>query len=778
MTYLIHSCRDSEIFEVTRALPFLQDLQSIMPKAQRFETQWGGKTLSIEVGKYAQQAGGSCLVQYGDTVVLATATMSSYERPGMNWFPLMVDFEEKLYAAGRIKGSRFMKKEGRPTDEAVLTSRTIDRALRPLFDQSIRHDIQIITTVLSYDGENDPDVIALIGASCALHISDIAWGGPLGCVRVGHVDGAYILNPTKEQREESILDLMFAGLNDQVIMVEAGANEATEDIVLGGFWFGLDEMATPIKLIEDVKAAVGKQKRVIGVPETDEEKALVDKKKEIEDMARPFILEQIKELFFSAPQATKGERGTQKDELKERTKTFLLEKGVEEEHVSFGTGLIYEVLDQEVHRSIVEDEKRIDGRGVTEIREIVNEVAVLPRVHGSGHFMRGETQVMTIVTLGSPGDEQTLDGMRDVGTKRYFHHYNFPPFSVGEVKPMRGPSRRDIGHGGLAEKALAPMMPDKESFPYTVRAVSEVFGSNGSSSMGSTCGSSLALMDAGVPIKAPVAGMAMGLATTENGWKVITDLQDLEDGVGGMDFKIAGSREGITAIQMDTKTQGLSREIVEKTFEQAKDARLELLDKMKVVIAQPRPELSPYAPRIISLRINPELIGNVIGPGGKTINEIIATTGVQAIDIDDDGLVMITSTDAEGAQKALETVQQLTREPKVGEIYKGKVTRIMDFGAIVEYLPKRDGMVHVSMLAPWRVENVTDIVKLGDEVFVKIMELSEGRTSLSMKDAPGNTLPERPAGAQDSSSRAGRPGSNGPRRNGPSRGSRPARRDS
>jgi polyribonucleotide nucleotidyltransferase len=359
--------------------------------------------------------------------------------------------------------------------------------------------------------------------------------------------------------------------------------------------------------------------------------------------------------------------------------------------------------------------------------------------------MRGETQVMNVTTLGSPGDEQVLDGMETVGTKRYFHHYNFPPFSVGETKPLRGPSRRDIGHGGLAEKALAPMIPSKEDFPYTIRTFSEVWGSNGSSSMGAVCGSTLSLMDAGVPIKAPVAGIAIGVASDDQGrWKVITDLQDLEDGKGGMDFKIAGSRNGITAVQMDTKTLGLNREIVKEAFAQARDARMQILDVMEAAIAEPRPELSPYAPRIITLRINPELIGNVIGPGGKTINEIIATTGVQAIDIDDDGLVMITSMDAEGAKTAHETIQQLTHEPAVGEIYKGKVTRIMDFGAIVEFLPKRDGMVHVSMLAPWRVEKVTDIVKLGQEVFVKIMELSDGRTSLSMKDAPGNVYPERP----------------------------------
>lgn len=725
-----------------------------MNEQKRFETEWGGRTLSIEVGKYAQQAGGSCLVQYGETVVLATATMSAEPRGVMDFLPLMVDYEEKLYAAGRIKGSRFIKKEGRPTDEAILTSRFIDRALRPLFDQRIRNEVQIIVTALAFDGENDPDVVSLIAGSCALHMSDIPWEGPIGCVRVGYKDGEMLLNPTYTLRDTSILDLAFAGTSEKVIMVEAGAKEAPEDVALAAFAWGQKHMNAPIKLIEEVRAQVGKKKRDLLSPKTEEEKTTRARKEEIEHLARPFILEQVRALFFTAPQATKSERGEYKHELKIRTQTFLEENGISAEEARFGLDIIDEVLEGEVSRAIIEEERRVDGRGLTQIRPLVSEVGVLPRVHGSGHFMRGETQVVTVVTLGAPGDEQTLDGMETVGTRRYFHHYNFPPFSVGEVKPLRGPSRRDIGHGGLAEKALMPMMPDKEAFPYTIRAVSEVFASNGSSSMASACGSTLALMDAGVPIKAPVAGVAMGLATDEKGrWKVITDLQDLEDGKGGMDFKIAGSREGITAIQMDTKTTGLTHDMLKETLTQAREARLKILEKMQETIAAPRTELSPYAPRIISLRINPESIGNVIGPSGKTINGIIATTGVQAIDIDDDGLVMITSKDANGAQRALKMIEDLTREPKVGEVYKGKVTRVMDFGAIVEFLPKQDGMVHISQLAPWRVENVSDIVKVGDEVFVKIIEVSEGRTSLSMKDAPNNTYPERKVRPPDSTPR-------------------------
>ncbi len=734
-----------------------------MPNPKRFETQWGGKTLTIEVGKYANQAGGSCTVQYGDTVVLATAVMSSEVREGLNFFPLQVEFEERLYAAGRIKGSRFMKKEGRPTDEAILTARFIDRAIRPLFDDRMRNEIQVVVTTLVFDGINDPDVLGLIGASCALHISEIPWNGPIGCIRIGQVEGEWVINPSYEAREKSILDLSFAGTDKMVIMVEAGAKEAPEETILEAFTFGQKHLSAPVKLIEEVRAYAGKEKVNPFVLDTEEKKTAEAEKQKVRDLVTPFIAEQVKQLFYSTPQATKSDRTKQKDELKKRTKAFLKEQGIEETLFGAGMEMVSVVLDHEVARFIIEEDKRVDGRGNDEIRNLFSEVSVLPRVHGSGHFMRGETQVLSVVTLGAPGDEQTLDGMELVGKKRYFHHYNFPPFSVGECKPMRGPSRRDIGHGGLAEKALEPMLPDKESFPYTIRVVSEVFGSNGSSSMGSTCGSTLALMDAGVPIKAPVAGIAIGLASLGNKWKVITDLQDLEDGAGGMDFKIAGSKTGITAIQMDTKTEGLTKEIVEEAIMRAKSARLRILDQMQTAIAEPRADLSPYAPRIISMRINPERIGDVIGTGGKIINEIIATTGVTTIDIEDDGLVLITSMNAEGALKAKETIFNLTREIVAGEIFKGKVTRIMDFGAIVEFMPKKDGMVHVSEMAPYRVDSVTDIVKMGDEVFVKVLEVSEGRTSLSMKSAPGNVFPEkkpsapRPEGQRDSRPSSGRP---------------------
>ncbi|KKU06147.1 MAG: Polyribonucleotide nucleotidyltransferase [Candidatus Uhrbacteria bacterium GW2011_GWE2_45_35] len=718
-----------------------------MSDIKRFETEWGGKKLSIETGRFAEQANGACTVQYGDTVVIATATISDSLREGLDFFPLQVEYEEKLYAAGRIKGSRFIKKEGRPTDEAVLVGRSIDRGLRPLFDDRMRNDIQVIVSCLAFDGENDPDIAGIIAASCAIHMSDIPWNGPIAGVRVGEINGEKVLNPSYEARTKSILDLAFAGTGDGIIMVEAGANEASEQAVIDGFQFGLKHLKKPLELIEEVRKAVGKPKRDFLAPKTEEETLKKERRETIEELARPFITKKTHELFFSEPKATKNERKTEKNRVKELLGEFLTEKEISKDDQKYAFSIVSDVIEEEIGRAILEEGKRVDGRSLNEIRNLFGEVALLPRVHGSGHFKRGETQVVSITTLGAPGDEQTLDGMETVGTKRFMHHYNFPPFSVGEVKPMRGPSRRDIGHGALAEKALDPMMPDKETFPYTIRVVSEVFGSNGSSSMASACGASLSLMDAGVPIKTPIAGIAMGLASNKKGdWKVFTDLQDLEDSKGGMDFKVAGSKDGITAIQMDTKTTGLSMEIVETAINQAREARMQILDVITSILPAPRAELSPYAPRIITLRINPEKIGDVIGPGGKMINEIIATTGVQAIDIEDDGLVCITSTNAEGAQKAFEWVKNLTREVVAGEMFKGKVTRLMDFGAFVEILPKQEGLVHVSKLAPWRVEKVSDIVKVGDEVFVKVSEIDDmGRINLSMKDAPGNVYPEQPA---------------------------------
>ena len=730
-----------------------------MSDINTFETDWGGKKLTIQTGKYATQANGACTVQYGDTIVLATAVMSETAREGLDFFPLLVEYEERMYAAGRIKGSKFVKKEGRPTDEAVLTGRFIDRAIRPMFDDRMRNEIQVVVTCLAFDGENDPDILGLIAASCALHISEIPWNGPIADIRVGQIDGQWVINPSYAAREKSTLDLAFAGTKDKILMVEAGARQVPEETVLDAFWFGQKHLDNPIELIEKVQKQVGKKKRDILTPKTDGEKALLEKQTAVQAVARPFIVEQVQELFFRVPVASKVERANQKMELKRRLKAYLAEKGIAEDDIHFGTDIVVDVLEEEISRLILDEERRVDGRHITQIRPLVSEVGMLPRAHGSGHFKRGDTQVLSVVTLGAPGDAQELDGMETVGKKRYFHHYNFPPYSVGEVKPMRGPGRREIGHGALAEKAIIPVLPPKESFPYTIQVVSEVLTSNGSSSMGSTCGSALALMDAGVPISAPVAGIAMGIATDAKGrWKVFTDLQDLEDGKGGMDFKVAGTDAGITAIQMDTKTAGLTKEMVIQTLNQAAIARKEILKVMAHAIAAPRPDLSPFAPRIITIQIDPEQIGSVIGPGGKMINEIIETTGVQSIDIEDSGLVMITSTNGESGKKAEEWVRNLTRTVVAGEIFKGKVTRLMDFGAFVEILPKQEGLVHISELAPWRVNTVGDIVKVGDAVMVKVKEIDElGRINLSMKAAPGNTYPKQPpASASAPSGQAGR----------------------
>jgi polyribonucleotide nucleotidyltransferase len=728
---------------------------------QVFTTEFAGKPVTIEVGKLAQQANASCTVRMGDTVVMATAVQSKESR-GMPFFPLMVDYEEKLYAAGRIKGSRFIKREGRPTDDAVLVARFIDRALRPLFDQRGRHDVQVIITALAFDGENDPDILGLIGASCALHMSDIAWNGPIGAIRVSKIGEELVFNPSYEEREQSTFDLDLAGTTEKIVMIECRANEAQEEDLLEAFEAGRAQMQPIIDLIEDVRAKVGKEKVDYLVPSTEEGRAELAKREAVEAEAKTFMHEQMQGLFFDAPRATKAERNEAKNELKKRLIAFFEEQGKEEKEIEWATDLIYDYVMEEVSRAIIEKDLRLDGRALTEIRPLSSEVQLLPRVHGSGLFNRGETQALTICTLGSPGDKQVLDGMEVVGEKHYMHHYSFPPYSVGEAKPLRGAGRREIGHGALAEKALEPVLPNLENFPYTIRVVSETLSSNGSSSMASTCGSTLALMDAGVPLSAPVGGIAMGLASYNGSWKVITDLQDLEDGPGGMDFKITGTRHGITAIQMDTKTEGLTHDIIVQTLEQAKPARNEVIDVLEQAIAEPRPELSPYAPRIISLTIHPDKIREVIGPGGKMINEIIETTGVETIDIEQDGTVMITSSNGQAGEAAREWIHSMTREIKPGETFTGTVSRIMDFGAIVEILPGRDGMVHISELAPWRVEKTEDIVKLGDSIHVKVLSVEGDRTSLSMKQAEGNTYPEKP---KTSPKPQGRPGHDrGPKR--------------
>ncbi len=712
-------------------------------KKTSYSLEFGGKPLMIEVGKFAQASNGTCTVRYGDTVVLATAVLSKEVRGGLDFFPLMVDFEEKLYAAGRIKGSRFIKREGRPTDEAVLAARFIDRAIRPLFDQRIKNDVQVIISVLAFDGKNDADIPGLIAASCALHMSDIPWNGPIAAARVNRLDEKFILNGTYAERELTKFDVDVAGTAEKVIMLEAGCDEAPEDQVLEAISFGQNSLASVIALIEEVRADHGKAKIDLLSPKTAEDKAKAEKRSQVESILKPFADKQIEELFFNAPKATKTERAAAKSELKTRSAAFLKEQGLDEDGVKLGLSLLSGCLDNAITRAILDKKQRVDGRGINETRALHGEVALLPCVHGSGYFTRGETQVLSVCTLGAPGDKQTLDGMELVGERRFMHHYNFPPFSVGEAKPLRGAGRREIGHGALAEKALAFMIPDQETFPYAIRVVSETFMSNGSSSMASTCATTLALMDAGVPIKAPVAGIAMGLASDGERYQVITDIQDLEDGEGGMDFKITGSQTGITAIQLDTKTMGLPHSVVTEAVTKSREARLQVLAAMAEAIKEPRAELSPNAPRILKLRINPDKIREVIGPGGKMINEIIAKTGVSGIDIEDDGLVLITAVNGEAGKAAFDWIKNLTRDVQVGEIFTGEVVRLMDFGAFVNILPGKDGLVHVSEMAPWRVNLVTDIVKVGDVVKVKVIEIDDkGRTNLSMKQAEGNVYTE------------------------------------
>ncbi len=719
----------------------------------KFETDWGGRPLKIEIGRLAGQAHGACTVQYGDTVVLVTTVLGE-PRDGGDFFPLTVDYEERLYAAGIIKGSRFIKREGRSTDEAILSGRMIDRSIRPLFDDRLRHDVQVIVTVLSIDGENDPDIPGLVGASIALMLSPVPWNGPIAAVRIGRVDGEWVINPTYAAREKGDLDLVVSGTDKKVLMIEAGGKEISEEVVLEAIHFGQKHLREVLKLIDEIYSVLKPKKytfeELAGHEETPEEH---EEKEKIRAAAKEFLAPRLQDLLFGVPKGTKASRGAMLSQIEEELETHLVSKNTSKELRKVAASHIYDLVEQAVTDGIITHGRRVDGRALDEIRPLMAEVGLYTRLHGSGLFARGETQVMSIVTLGAPGVEQTLEGIEFVGKKRYFHHYNFPPYSVGEVKPLRSPGRREVGHGALAEKALLPVLPTREEFPYTVRVVSEVLSSNGSSSMGSTCGSTLALMDAGVPIKAPVAGIAMGLASDESGkWRVITDLQDLEDGKGGMDFKIAGSRSGITAIQLDTKTSGLTDEIITETLRLARTARLKILDLIEGIIPAPRKELSPYAPRIVSFHIDPLRIREVIGPGGKIINEIIDKTGVQ-IDIEKDGLVSVTSVNAENLEKAVAWIKNIVREFKVGEIFRGKVNRLMDFGAFVELTPGHDGMVHISQLAPFRVGKVTDVVKLGDEVSVKIIEIDDqGRINLSLKAAReelGEPQAEPPAGGSD-----------------------------
>jgi len=700
--------------------------------------EWGGRTLTVELGKLARQANGAALVRYGDTVVLTTAVMGSQPREGIDFLPLSVENEERLYAAGKIKSSRFLKREGRPTDDAVISGRTVDRSIRPLFDPKIRTDIQVVLTTLAFDKENDHDVIGLVGAAVALGISDIPFDGPLGAIRVGRIGGEWVINPTYAAREKGDLDLFIAGKPDRITMIEAGASEVAEGDMFEAVKFGAKHLRELVDFVSGIIAKEGQAKRPVAELMGYDAETLKEKE-EVLAAAREFILPKIKEYLFASTKASKGARRDAKGALIRALDEHLKEKQIGKDKRKWALEAIGKWIDETVSRTILEEGRRVDGRALDEIRPLSSEVAVLPRVHGSGIFQRGETQILATVTLGAPSDEQIVDSMEFTEKRRFFLHYNFPPYSVGEVGRFGGGGRRETGHGGLAERAIAAVMPKKEVFPYAVRVVCETMGSNGSSSQASVCGGCLALMDAGVPLTKPVAGIAMGLASDPDDiskYRILTDLQDLEDGFAGMDFKIAGTKDGITAIQMDTKTKGLSMEIVEKTLFQAREGRLKILENMRGAIAEPRKELSPYAPRIVIIKINPDLIRNVIGPGGKTINAIIEKTGVQ-MDVENDGTVTITSANLEGLEKAKKWVEDLTRELKVGEFFaEGKVTRILDFGAFVEVLPGQEGMIHISELAPNRVEKVTDVVKVGDIVPVIVIKIDElGRVNLSLKRA-------------------------------------------
>ena len=693
---------------------------------KKWALQLGGRELSIETGTLAKQASGSVTARYGDTVVLATAVMSKEMSKITGYFPLMVDYEERYYAAGKIKGSRFIKREGRPSDDAVLSGRAVDRTVRPLFDSRMRNEVQVIVTTLSYDGENDPDLVAMIAASAALTLSDIPWNGPIGSVRVGLQDEQLVLNPTTEERKTSALDLLVSGTKEKINMIEAGAQEVTEERIGSALEFGFEAIRKIALFLEDIQKEAGKEKRMA---------ALLQGADEFEVDIRAFVsdLGLAEALYLRPKQAMESKVA----DIRAQVEAYAKEKYPDQKYLSeLLSILVDEVSDEAVHANILEKGVRPDGREVTEIRKITCDVGILPRTHGTGLFTRGETQALTVTTLGAPGDQMVVDTMETDEKKHYMHFYNFPPYSVGEVRPMRGPGRREVGHGALAEKALVPVLPSKEEFPYTILLVSEVLESNGSSSMASTCGSTLSLMDAGVPIKKPVAGIAMGVITGKDGsYKVLSDIQGLEDHYGDMDFKVAGTKDGITAMQMDVKIDGLTPAMLKGALSQAREGRLFIMDKMLSVIPEPRAEMSPYAPRIITLHINPEKIRDVIGPGGKMINQIIDETGV-SIDIEDDGSVFITSADETSARKAVDWVMNITREVKAGELFQGRVTRIMNFGAFVEVLPNQEGLVHISELADQRVEKVEDIVKVGDVIPVIVREIdAQGRINLSHKQA-------------------------------------------
>lgn len=683
-----------------------------------YSIELGGRTLTMEIGKIAKQANGAVLVRYGDTAVVVAATGTKTPREGVDFFPLTVDFEEKMYAVGKIPGG-FIKREGRPAETAILTSRLIDRPIRPMFPEGYHNDVQIVATAVSVDPDNAPDIPAMIGASCALSISDIPFEGPIAGVRVGMIDGQYIINPTIEQAKVSRLNLAVAGTKDAILMVEAGAKEISEDEMLDAIWFGHEEIKKLVEWQEKIMAEVGKPKMEVPVYEPPAELAA-----EIE----AYGAEQLKAALMDA---NKLEREENVARIKAEIADAFMEKYPDNaKDVAYITQKLVKKI---VRRTISVDKIRPDGRALDEVRPVTCEVGLLARPHGSALFTRGQTQILNVLALAPLSEAQTLDGLGVELTKRYIHHYNFPPYSVGETKPLRSPGRREIGHGALAERALLPVIPSEEEFPYAIRLVSETLESNGSSSMGSVCASTLSLMDAGVPIKAPVAGVAMGLVKDGDYFTILTDIQGLEDALGDMDFKVAGTKNGITAIQMDIKIDGINKEIFKQALAQAKRGREHIMGIMLDCISEPRKELSKYAPKITTIHVDPEKISKIIGPGGKTIKKIVEETGAK-IDIEEDGRVYIAAVNSEEAAKAIDMINGITAEAEVGKVYTGKVARLMAFGAFVEILPGKEGLVHISQLSTERVNKVEDVVSVGDEIVVKVTEIDQkGRINLSRK---------------------------------------------
>ena len=698
-----------------------------MYEEKQFQAVVDGKTITVATGKLAGQAGGAVTIRQADTMVLATATMSKTPREGINFFPLTVDYEERLYAGGRIPGS-FFRREGRPSEAAILIARLTDRPLRPLFPKDMRNDVQVILYALSSDGETPLDVLAIVGASAALTISDVPFGGPVGAVRVARVNGEFVINPTYPEIELSDLDLRVAGTRDAILMVECNANEVDEATMVAAIERGHQAIQPLIDMQEEMRRQVGKTKREYPPFALDPE---------IVARVRDWLGDRL-EALISEPKDKIAFQQAEDALLAEAVEALAGEE-LEEGAIKDAFG---ELLKESVRRLILDKDVRIDGRGMRDIRPLYAEVDLSPRAHGSGLFCRGETQVLTLATLGTPRERQELDGLSPIEEKRYMHHYNFPPFSVGETRFLRGASRREVGHGALAEKALLPVLPPEEEFPYAMRLVSEVLSSNGSTSMASVCGSTLALMDTGVPIRAPVGGIAMGLIKEGDRYRVLTDIQGLEDHLGDMDFKVAGTRKGLTALQMDIKIKGITPAIMSEALDQARQALEVILDKIVETIPAPRPDLKPHAPRMIAIRIDPDKIGAIIGPGGKTVRSIQDETGAR-IDIEDDGIVFISATDEESMRKARERVESLVEEAVIGRIYTGRVVRVTDFGAFVEILPNTDGLVHISQLDTERVERVEDVAKVGDEITVMVTDIdAEGRIRLSRQAVLEGWTPE------------------------------------